>query len=92
MRATVYGRKLLWGVNPIYPGDSLVYYNHNVYDVANLQTAHGVYYIVQGIRDGVSKLKTIEDYSIEDLERIALCIPEFKTTIKSYIKHKKSGV
>lgn len=93
MRATVYGRKLLWCVNPILPSLTLVYYNHNVYELPNFpMTPHEVYYTVQGIRDEAYIPPTIEDYSVKDLEHIASCIPEMATTIKSYIKKQKKGI
>lgn len=92
MRATVYGRGLLWSVNPILSSLTLVYYNHEVYELSNFpMTPHQVYYAVQGIRDKTCIPPTIEDYSVRDLEYIASCIPEMATTIKSYIKKHKLG-
>lgn len=92
MRATVYGRKLLWSVNPILPSLTLVYYNHEVYELPNSpMTPHQVYYTLQGIIDKTMIPPTIEDYSVKDLEYIASRVPEMAVTIKSYIKKHRLG-
>lgn len=87
MRATIYGRKLLWAVNPIYPDSSLVYYNHNIYEAKNVMTPTQVYYYVDRLRHGDTP--TIQDYPLEDLEYLAEKLPDMRVVLKNYIKHKK---
>lgn len=93
MKSTVYGRKLLWCVNPISPDSSLVYYGHEVYSHKNILTPKECYYFIDmiraGIRDGQPLPTVYEEFNAKDLRYLASQLPDLRVTLEGYARRKE---